>query len=116
MKYKRLYATPDGESHFADVEVPMNDAGNKMFRSDGIKVTSMSFREMGVGFERPRHTNPGRYFSIFIDGDFELTASDGTKYRPKPGDVYFVEDLTGKGHYGRNLGNRPVKSLTVAIE
>ena len=116
MKYKRLYATPDGESHFEDFEVPLNDQGRKLFRSDGIKVTSMSFREMGVGFERPWHTIPGRYFSIFIDGDFELTASDGTKFRPKPGDVYLVEDTTGKGHYGRNLGNRPVKSLTVAIE
>ncbi len=116
MKYKRLYATPDGESHFEDVEVMAKDEGKGMFRSDAFQVKSMSFREMGVGFERPWHTNPGRYFSFFIDGDYELIASDGTKYRPGPGDVYLVEDLTGKGHYGRNIGNRPVRSLVVAIE
>ncbi len=116
MKYKRLYATPDGESHLEDVEVTVKDEGNKMLRSNAFKVKSMSFREMGVGFERPWHTNPGRYFSFFIDGEFELTSSDGTKYRPKPGDVYLVEDLTGKGHCGRNTGSRPVKSLVVAIE
>lgn len=96
--------------------MPVNDAGALMFRSAAMKVTSMSFREMGVGFVRDWHVNPGRYFSIFIDGEFELTASDGTKFRPKPGDIYLVEDTTGKGHYGRNLGNRPVKSLSVAIE
>ncbi len=116
MKYKRLYATPDGESHFEDVEVKMEDEGKLMFRSPRTKVASMSFREMGVGFERPWHVNAGRYFSIFIDGEYELSASDGTKYYPKPGDVYLVEDLTGKGHYGRNTGKRPVKSLTVFIE
>ena len=116
MKYKRLYATPDGESHIVDVEVPVKDEGALMFRSAAVKVTSMSFREMGVGFVRDWHVNAGRYFSFFIDGEYELTVSDGTKYRPRPGDVYLVEDLTGKGHYGRNTGNRPAKSLVVAIE
>ena len=116
MKYKNLYAGPDGLSHFRDVEVTMNDSGNNIFRSSAIDVTSMSFREMPVGFYFDWHVNPGKYFSFFIDGEYELTASDGTKYHPKPGDVYLVEDLTGKGHTGRNLGNRPVKTLTVAVE
>jgi hypothetical protein len=116
MKYKRIYATPDGESHIVDVEVPMLDEGALMFRSARQKAAALSFREMGVGFKRDWHVNPGRYFSFFIDGEFELTASDGTKYRPQPGDVYLVEDLTGKGHMGRNLGKRPVRSITVFLE
>ena len=115
MKYTRLYATPDGESHFEEVEVKLNDEGAKMFRSPAFKSESMVFREMGIGFERPWHVNPRRYFSIHLDGDYEITASDGTKFRPKPGDVYLVEDLTGKGHYGRNMGNRPSKSLVINV-
>jgi hypothetical protein len=116
VKYKRVYATPDGESHIVDVDVPMKDDGELMFRSDKMKVASMSFREMGVGFKRDWHVNAGRYFSYFIDGDYELTVSDGTKYHPKPGDIYLVEDLTGKGHMGQNLGKRPVRSITVFLE
>ena len=116
MKYKRLYAAPDGESHFEDVEIQMNEQRPRLFRSKDMKVISMTFRQMGVGFESPWHVNPGRYFSTHLEGDYELEASDGTIFRPKPGDVYLVEDLTGKGHYGRNIGKTPVRALVVAIE
>jgi quercetin dioxygenase-like cupin family protein len=111
MKYARLYATPDGDSHFGNVEFKLDGP-----HSDEMKASSMFIRNMDVGFDAPWHTISHRYFMTFLQGELELTASDGEKRFFHPGDMLLIEDTTGKGHYGHNAGSIPVRSVWVALE
>jgi len=45
MKITRVFATPDGESHFEDVEIPLRDAGEIGRLSDAVPVQTVIFRE-----------------------------------------------------------------------
>lgn len=111
MKYARLYASSDGESHFEDVSLKLDGP-----HSDAMNASRMSFRNMDVGFDAPWHVISHRVFVTFLDGELELTASDGEKRSFRPGDLLLIEDTTGKGHYGHNPGKIQVRGLWVAIE
>jgi quercetin dioxygenase-like cupin family protein len=111
MKYARLYATQDGSSHFQDIEFKLDGP-----HSDEMKASSVHIRNMDVGFDAPWHTIGRRYFMTFLEGVLQLTASDGEVRLFHPGDMLLIEDTTGKGHYGHNAGNTPVRSVWVALE
>ena len=58
-KVTRLYTGPDGESHFEDIEVPLEDKGNRGRLSEPIKATEIIFRETSLkdttGYRLKRH-------------------------------------------------------------
>jgi hypothetical protein len=45
----------------------------------------------------------------------EIEIGDGTKRQLVPGDVLVAEDLTGKGHITRGVGEDPRISLAVPL-
>jgi hypothetical protein len=45
----------------------------------------------------------------------EVEVGDGTKRRFGSGDVLVAEDLTGKGHITRGVGQQPRVSLAVPL-
>ncbi len=49
------------------------------------------------------HTAPQRQYVMFLAGETEIEVSDGEKRIFKTGDVFLVEDTTGKGHRNRRL-------------
>ena len=99
MQYVRLYAGPDGESHFEDAEMNMSPTAG-----GGVEhvwqVKDLTFLQRGAGTARLEgwHTAPVRQFLIFLAGETEYEASDGQRRRFGPGDVLLVDDTTGKGH------------------
>ncbi len=48
-------------------------------------------------------------------GQLEIESGDGTKRVLDPGDVLVAEDLTGKGHITRGVGEQPRVSLAVPL-
>src|SRR5690606_1659515 len=102
-----IYATPDGESHHAIVEIS-NDAGE-------IPVTSMTARAYARNTTNSGewHTAPRRQFAINMTGDLEVEISDGSRHRIGQGDLVFLEDTTGKGHVTRVLS--PVTNLFIHV-
>ena len=46
---------------------------------------------------------PSKRFSVNTIGDLESELGDGTKVRIGKGDLVFIEDLTGSGHFSRFL-------------
>jgi hypothetical protein len=44
MKYARIYAGPDGNTHFEDVEIPMSPDGGDQLKSLLMKATGIIFR------------------------------------------------------------------------
>jgi hypothetical protein len=102
-----IYATPDGESHHALVEIS-NDAGE-------IPVTGMTARAYARNTANAAewHTAPRRQFAINMTGTLEVEISDGSRHRIGQGDLVFIEDVTGKGHVTRVLS--PVTNLFIQV-
>jgi quercetin dioxygenase-like cupin family protein len=56
---------------------------------------------------------PRRQYVITLSGRGEVELIDGTKIELGPGSVDLAEDLTGKGHITRVIGNED--RVTIAI-
>lgn len=121
MKYARLYAGGDGETHFEDVEVADAEIdyappAPPMFASEPVPVARAFFARFPVGWEGDWHTAPTRQFGIILDGALEITASDGESRVFETGSVRLLEDSSGRGHRTRVVGEREVLSVTIQIE
>ena len=108
MKCLRIYATPDGESHFGEVDIPTIETplfpNEASFELSGDYPASRirSVRvPAGVG-EAGWHTPPGRVLAVWLDGVVEFEASDGEVRRVSAGGYVLVEDTHGKGHISRH--------------
>jgi hypothetical protein len=120
MKYIRLHADRDGESHFEQATLELNEADYRppaplaflshMFPSDGLQ-----FLRLPPGWKAESISPPSREFVICLQGQLELTASDGEKRTFGPGDRVLVEDMHGKGHGIRVQGASEFVAAVVPI-
>jgi len=101
--FMRIYTGADGESHFEDMSGSILDGQ--------FGATQLQTAE-GVFFTRSRpgndsgwHTAPRRQYVIGLTGVVEIATADGTALQFKPGDVLLAEDLTGRGHSTRVIGD-----------
>jgi len=115
MQIYRIYATDDGESHFATEDVPLESKGMLGALSESIAVSSLKFRENPSTYDHDWHTSPGRLYVVMLDGRVEVEVSDGDKRTFEGGDVFLVEDTFGKGHKTRNLEPTKRRSLFISL-
>lgn len=115
MKITRVYATPDGESHFEEIEIPLRDAGEIGRLSEKYPVQHIIFRENAPDYDYDWHHAPQRQYIALLDGEIELEVSDGERRRFRGGDVLLVEDTTGKGHRTRTVNDQPRRSLFILL-
>jgi quercetin dioxygenase-like cupin family protein len=116
MKFTRMYADEQGETHLGVLEVPQHDAAlgpppNPVGRmTERIPVSSLVTYSVPAGTGATWHTAPQPYICIVLSGEGEVVASDGTTRRVAPGELIFFDDVTGKGHI-----TRAVTDLHVAL-
>jgi quercetin dioxygenase-like cupin family protein len=116
MRIHNLYVDDKGESHFRDVEVKWTKEGPGGKTSDTFKATGIIFRQTPGTYDYAWHPAPRRQYIINLDGAVEITASDGEKRVIGPGEVFLVEDVSGKGHFSRAVGGKMRHSIFVPIE
>lgn len=116
MKITRLYTSDDGESHFEDIEIELEDSGNIGRLSERLAATGIIFRENDPDYYYDWHNAPRRQYIIMLEGIVEVEASDGEIRRFRPGDILLVEDTAGKGHISRTIGNKPRKSIFITLD
>jgi quercetin dioxygenase-like cupin family protein len=114
MKVVRLYTGSDQQSHFEEVELSF-EPGERLQTTVLQKASSVVFRRAPVGHVIDWHPAPRRQYVVTLSGQWEIVCSDGTKRLFKPGDVMLAEDLTGKGHVSRVVGNQPHIFMTVPL-
>ena len=107
MKVTRVYAGADGQSHFDEIEVEIA----KLQPGDGI-----IFRNAPPGDFHDWHRAPRRQYVINLCGQSEIEISDGTKRRFGPGDIFLVEDTTGRGDISRAIGSQLRIYVTIPIK
>ena len=98
----RLYTGSDGESHFEDIEpVPLN-------------VTNVTYAKMPGRFI-DWHNERRWQIVILLSGEADIKASDGQVRHMKPGAIQLAEDLTGKGHQTRAIGEQECLWMFVVL-
>src|SRR5215213_924808 len=113
MKCLRIFATPDGESHFGEVDIPTTltrsfpngapAANYESSRSAFYGASRVRFVQIPAGArEADFHNPPGRLLAIWLDGVVEVETSDGEMRRVSAGKAVLVEDTHGKGHISRH--------------
>jgi hypothetical protein len=116
----RVYSGADGQSHIAELTLAMkpfadvegaHGESTPMQRASGI-----AFRVAPPGYVLDWHCAPRRQYSISLAGMAEIEVGDGTVARVGPGDVVLAEDLTGRGHVTRVVGDQPRFYAIVPLE
>jgi hypothetical protein len=116
MKYIRMYAGKDGESHFEDLEMPFTKQEEWDWRSEFIKAKGVQFRESTPEYDLDFHNVPNRQWVITLEGQVDVIVGDGSQRRIGPGVVLFAEDTTGRGHKSRAVNNKPHKHLFIVLD
>ena len=116
MRVTRVYADAAGESHFDEIDIPLQDRGAIGRLSEPYPANGVIFRENDADYDFDWHCAPQRQYIVLLDGAIELETSDGEKRRFGGGDILLVEDVTGRGHRTRTVDNRPRRSLFVTLD
>ncbi len=116
MQITRLYTGQDEHSHFEDIEISLEDAGQIGKLSKRYPATGVIFRENDADYDYDWHNAPQRQYIIMLDGEVEIEVGDGTKRRFRGGDTLLAEDTTGYGHRSRIVNNQPRRSIFVTLE
>jgi mannose-6-phosphate isomerase-like protein (cupin superfamily) len=101
----RLFTGPDGQTHAEKFEIKLagKDPLNEI--SEMLKVTGAEIHRNPPGFVNDWHTATRRQYVITLSGRGEIEVAGGRKIPLGPGDVLLAEDVTGKGHISRTIGN-----------
>jgi hypothetical protein len=109
VKIVHFFTGADGQTHFEEINAGSVD-GTKL-----LPVTSASLHHSMPGSVTAWHTAPNRQYVITIAGHGELEASDGKKVELGPGTIELAEDMTGKGHITRTIGNEERVTLWLPL-
>lgn len=115
MQVTRIYADEDGESHFAELDIPLRAAGEIGDLSERFPVSNIIFRETSEDYHYTWHNAPCRQFVLMLEGSVEIEVSDGTRRTFHSGDILLVEDTSGRGHISRAVNRQPRKSVFVTL-
>jgi hypothetical protein len=100
----RLFTGPDGLTHAEDIEVKLTgDRQNEI--SEMFKVKGAELHRTPPGKVNSWHVAPRRQYVITLSGKGEIELAGGKKILLEPGHIELAEDLTGKGHITRVVGN-----------
>ncbi len=116
MKVTRVYADPDGETHFEDVTVDLADAGQIGHLSERVPVKSLIFRKNEPHYDYDWHNAPARQYIVLLDGEIELEVSDGESREFVGGEILLMEDVTGKGHRTKHVHPATRRSLFIELD
>ena len=122
MTVYRLYTDGAGESRLATVSLPELDTSGTSVSGvrglSGIRATSVSVVEMSerlLGAEG-LHAAPARQVLVLLRGAYEVTTPAGERCVLGPGDVLFTDDVDGRGHETRDVGEERVSMVNVQVD
>lgn len=112
-KITRLYTGPDGQTHAEQIDVKFGPRGADPFKL--MAAPGAEIRRAAPGRMADWHTAPRRQYVITLSGHGEVELIDHTKIELGPGSIDLAEDLTGKGHITRVIGNEERVTLAIPV-
>lgn len=119
MRYARLFADDNGESHFDDIEIEFTSidyvqSAAPIDFSASVPATQVAFMRAPAGWTSDFHVSSSRNLFVVLSGEWDVTASDGESRRFAVGSALLVEDTTGMGHASRVVSD--AESIAVAVQ
>lgn len=113
----RLYTGSDGLTHAetAEAQLSLRPGGDLYEQGAMVPATGAQIVRAAPGYVQDWHTAPRRQYLITISGRGEVELAGGKKIPLVPGQIVLVEDLTGKGHLTRTIGNQDRVSVIVPL-
>jgi hypothetical protein len=131
LSFTHLWADTNGVSHFRDEKLsfeaatPENPTAGTSSRTNPDPealvalplrgATGATFLYLKRAAVEDWHRAPRRMYLIAVQGMSEVTASDGQVRRFGLGSIVLMDDLTGKGHITRAVGNVDHIALTIPV-
>ncbi len=110
----RLYTGPDGQTHAEEIEAKFAPAGgNDVYRL--MANANAEIHRAPPGRVADWHTAPRRQYVVTISGHGEIELMGGKKIEVGPGSIELAEDLTGKGHITRTVGNEDRVTIQIPL-
>jgi hypothetical protein len=109
-----LFTGPDGQTHAEEIEAKFISVGElgayKLLANGGAEL-----RRAPPGRVADWHTAPRRQYVITLSGHGEVEVAGGKKIQLGPGSIDFVEDVTGKGHITRTVGDEDRVTVQIPL-
>ncbi len=114
MQVVRLYSGDDGESHFEDIE--LNFEPDRRMESTVLgNAKSVHVRRVPPGVLLDWHPAPRRQYLFTLSGQWDIECGGGEVRRFQAGDIMLADDLTGRGHQSRVIGDEPYVFAVVPL-
>ena len=115
MRVTRFFTGSDNETHFEDLELPLEERGpvSMSGRIDVENVMVVDNRSP-VGEVRGFHNAPQRQLVVMLSGTHEVCAASGECRRWSTGEVFLPDDTTGHGHTTTVI-EAPVRYLFIRL-
>ena len=112
VKITRFFTGPDGMTHAEEIEAKFPAGGGvyNLLANSGAQI-----RRTPPGRENGYHTASRRQYVITLSGHAELVLSGGETIKVGPGSIELAEDLTGKGHITRTVGNEDRIAILIPV-
>jgi len=111
MKYTRIFADEEGETHFKDEEIQLESVeyappAPPLNLSSFNSATKYAIAVAPPGWFGDWHPSPNRQVLFYLSGEVDVQVSDGEVRRFGPGSILLTEDTSGKGHVSRVVGSK----------
>jgi hypothetical protein len=121
MNFQKLYSDANGESHWEDIDVTLEERrfappAQDIEISEPELVRQTMFLKLRSGWNEPIHPTPVVQKLICLAGSLRVTASDGEARDIGPGDVWHMEDKHGKGHHTMVTSEEDFESMIIQYE
>jgi len=116
MSLVRVYTGDDGQSHFEDVTIDLDDHGPMGRISALWKGKGVMFREVDGDYDLDFHNAPRRQLVVNLTGSVDIQVGDGTVRRLGPGSILLADDVTGQGHISRAVDGQPRTCLFIPLD
>lgn len=95
----RIYTDINGDSHFEDEPVIMEEKGEAGWNSyNNLNSKGVQFMNLHSNQTWDFHQAISKMYAVILNGEIEIQTSDGEKRRFEKGNVIYFNDVSGKGH------------------
>ena len=110
VRYSRLFANSDGSSAFDDQEMELEPSfgvppAEPLYAAKLSPAADVFWLGAVPSWKGDiPHPAPRRIAFVTMQGEFQMTASNGETRKFPPGSMLLIEDITGVGHMTKNTG------------
>jgi len=104
MRIQNIYSDKNGDTHFREIEIELTEVGPDGTTSTLFPAKGIIFRTTPGDWVFNWHRATRRQYAVNLNAPHQFTASDGDTRIVGAGEIYLIEDLFGKGHLSRGLG------------